>query len=95
MVPISLIPKPDGGDRPIGVTPLLCAIFFKAAACFVTDWDVEHMNFWEDAIRGSSALLAGLRRRLLDECATAVGYETAAIYWDLRNFTTRSVGPWS
>ena len=26
-VPIQLSPKPDGGDRPIGITPLLYALF--------------------------------------------------------------------
>ena len=44
------------------------------------------MQFWEDAIKGSSALQAALRRRLMDECAVALGYETASIYWDLMKF---------
>ena len=26
-IPVSLIPKPDGGDRPIGVTPLISSLF--------------------------------------------------------------------
>ena len=28
-VPIHLIPKPTGGDRPIGITPLLAALFIR------------------------------------------------------------------
>ena len=44
------------------------------------------MHFWEDAIKGSSALLAGLRRRLQDECAVALGQDTASIYWDIEKF---------
>ena len=63
-VPVSLIPKPDGGDRPIGVTPFLCALLLKSTAWFVMEWDEREMHFWEDAIKGSSALLAGLKRQL-------------------------------
>ena len=44
------------------------------------------MNFWEDAVKGSSALKAGLFRRLLSECAVLVGKETVSIYWDLEKF---------
>ena len=44
------------------------------------------MNFWEDAIKGSIALLAGITRRLQDECAVALGQHTASIYWDLEKF---------
>ena len=44
------------------------------------------MDFWEDAIKGSSALRAGLYRRLTDECTCALGLETASIYWDVEKF---------
>ena len=79
MVPVALIPKEDGGDRPIGVTPLLAALFLKSHGEFVTEWEEEHMKFWEDAVKGSSALQAGLRRRLWDECSASLGYDTASI----------------
>ena len=67
-IPVSLIPKPDGGDRPIGVTPLMVALFLKSLTSFVLTWDEAAMDFWEDAIKGSSALRAGLSLRLKDEC---------------------------
>ena len=86
VVPIHLIPKPDGGDRPIGITPMLAAIFMKAQGTLIDEWDQEHMNFWEDAVKGSSALQAGLQRRLLDECSFLLGHSTAAVYWDLEKF---------
>ena len=44
------------------------------------------MDFWDDAIKGSSALRAGLYRRLIDECTCALGLDTAAIYWDVEKF---------
>ena len=37
------------------------------------DWETEHMQFWENAVRGSSALQAGLRQRLLDVVLLARG----------------------
>ena len=85
-VPVSLIPKPDGGDRPIGITPIMVALFFKSLTGFVLTWDEAAMDFWEDAIKGSSALRAGLYRRLIDECTCALGLDTAAIYWDVEKF---------
>ena len=44
------------------------------------------MDFWEDAIKGSSALRAGLYRRLMDECTCAQSMDTASIYWDVEKF---------
>ena len=44
------------------------------------------MNFWEDAVKGSSALQAGLVMRLLDECCCTMGMTTVGIYWDLEKF---------
>ena len=44
------------------------------------------MHFWEDAVKGSSALQAALNRRLLDETAVALGLVTASTYWDLAKF---------
>ena len=65
LIPIGLIEKPDGGDRPIGITPVLAALYLKNQhGEIVMDWEEKRMVFWEDAIRGSSALRAGLRRRL-------------------------------
>ena len=68
-----------GGDRPIGITAALAAIFIEIYGDFVLVWDEGAMDFWEDAVRGSSSLQAGLTRRLADECAAAVGCETAAV----------------
>ena len=67
-------------------TPLLAALFLKNLSDIVLLWEDERMNFWEDAVRGSSALQAGLRRRLQDECAVALGQDTASIFWDLAKF---------
>ena len=49
-VPTNPHPKPRGGDRPIGITPLLAAIFLEIHGETITDWDEGRMNFWEDAL---------------------------------------------
>jgi hypothetical protein len=71
VVPIGLLDKPDGGDRPIGITPMLSALYMRTKGPIIDTWESEHMNFWEDAVKGSSALQAALNRRLLDETSVA------------------------
>ena len=44
-VPISLIPKPDGGDRPIGATPFVCALLLRSTTDFVLVWEEGAMDF--------------------------------------------------
>ena len=64
----------------------MVALFFKSLTSYVLTWDEAAMDFWEDAIKGSSALRAGLYRRLTDECTCALGLETASIDWDVEKF---------
>ena len=66
----------------------MSALYLKFQGDITTEWEDTRMKFWEDAVRGSSAIRAGLHRRLLDECAVAAGLPTLAIYWDLENTMT-------
>ena len=50
------------------------------------EWESGFIQFWDDAIKGSSALQAALRRRLADEVAVGLNRHVGAIYWDLTNF---------
>jgi len=52
----------------------------------IDTWEESHMKFWEDAVKGSSALQAALLRRLGEECAVALGYTTSGTFWDLAKF---------
>ena len=38
-IPVPLLDKPGGGDRPIGITPLLAALYLKSHGDITTDWD--------------------------------------------------------
>ena len=83
---ICLLPKPNGGDRPICLATLLYVIWSGIRSPGVKTWDAERAGHWDDAVRGSSALRAALKRRILDECAVLHGKCTAGIYWDVEKF---------
>eukprot|EP00974_Lingulodinium_polyedra_P059317 5712757-Lingulodinium_polyedra.AAC.1 len=44
------------------------------------------VRHWDSAIRGSSALRAGLMRRLLDEVAAMDSLQSLSIFWDVEKF---------
>ena len=49
-------------------------------------WGVEQAIVWEDALRGSSALIAGLHRATMDELVGAYGGQRMALCLDLTKF---------
>ena len=49
-------------------------------------WDEARVKHWDDAVKGSSAVMAALRRRLLDEAEVEMGGWVAGVYWDLEKF---------
>ena len=77
---IALIPKPTGGDRPIALTTLIYALWTRIRQPYIREWETERAGFWDDAIRGSSALRAALLRRAADESAASLKLHTCAIY---------------
>jgi len=83
---IVMLPKPAGGYRPIALLAYLYALWGKARRADVQAWDVQRAGHWDNAIAGSSALHAALRRRLLDEVALAHDEATATLLWDQEKF---------
>ena len=83
---ICLLPKPTGGERPICLASLLYVVWSGIRSPIVRDWDARRAGHWDDAVRGSSALKAALKRRILDECAVLKRESTAGIYWDVEKF---------
>ena len=84
---VSLIPKPAGVERPITLTPFvyfLWAALRRPSGCGM-GWE-KAAGFWDDCIRGSNALRAGLARRLFDELAFEHKEAHFSIYWDLTKF---------
>ena len=83
---ISLIPKPTGGDRPIGLTSMIYVLWSTLKGNAFKHWDEGRQRFWDDAVKGSSALKAALQRRLLDEVTILEGGVVVGLYWDIEKF---------
>ena len=60
---VASLGKPNGnGERPITLTECLYEM---------RSWDSEHRGWWDDALKGNSALQSGLLRRVYEEgCLT-------------------------
>ena len=52
----------------------------------VNEWGRSFIAHWDTAVKGSSALRAGLRRLLRDEVATTKGEDIISILWDAEKF---------
>ena len=85
-VPITLMGKPDGGDRPIALLNMLYKVWTRARHVHEVGWEAEKAGFWDTAIKGSSALKAAAWRAFKDELATESGMVTATVLWDLTKF---------
>jgi hypothetical protein len=83
---IALIDKPDGGERPIGLTASLYKLVLNLRTTQFCEWEDGYVEFWDSAVKGSSPLQAAISRALSAEVATWVGLQSAGIYWDMTKF---------
>ena len=86
MVYVGLLPKPAGGERPIGLTAMLYRLLMKLKKSMLADWDEKLSGFWDDAVKGSSPLRAAILRSLRVEVAKILGYEAVGLLWDISSF---------
>ena len=86
LVYIGLIPKPAGGERPIGLTAMLYRLALRLRKALVSEWDDKHAGFWDDAVKGSSPLRAAILRSLRVEVSSLLGLEAVGILWDVSAF---------
>ena len=86
MVYVGLMPKPAGGERPIGLTAMLYRLLMRLKKAFLADWDDKFAGFWDDAVKGSSPLRAAILRSLRVEVAKILGYEAIGLLWDISAF---------
>jgi len=72
----ALIPKTSGDDRAIGLLPWLCRLFAQVtgAPIRLRVAQAPGTGEWDDAVAGSSALIAGLRRASMGECCRVLGF---------------------
>ena len=83
---VVLLEKAAGGDRPITIASSFYALWSEMRSAPLAAWEREFVEFWDDAIVGSSALQVALLRRLLDEIQVRSGGFTATFFWDMEKF---------
>eukprot|EP00959_Pyramimonas_sp_CCMP1952_P219214 4583497-Pyramimonas_sp.AAC.1 len=75
---IALLPKSLVDERPVCKCPTLCRVYCKIRGVFLDEWSRGHREFWGDAVKGSSALQAALRREICHEVAMFEGQKSMA-----------------
>ena len=80
---IHLIPKSDGGRRPIGVLPSIVRVWERIRKLVVQDWLRRNSRAYDWASQGRSSEGAAWHQSLLDEAAKADGLASAAALMDL------------
>ena len=83
---IVLMGKPTGGSRPIALMPMLYRLYTKIRRPQIVQWELAHQGPWDAAVKGSSALRAGLLSMLRDEMAVRLRLDTLITLWDMEKF---------
>ena len=80
---IVLMGKPAGGVRPIALMAMIDRLWTKIRRPYIVQWERAHAGPWDAAIKGSSALRAGILSALNDEIAVLLGNETLSVLFDM------------
>eukprot|EP00974_Lingulodinium_polyedra_P057896 5575229-Lingulodinium_polyedra.AAC.1 len=83
---MATLPKPSGGERCVVLQTTFHVLWSMLRAAPAMVFDRAKAGFWDSDVKGSSALGAGLRRRLLQELCVLEGNTSLAIYWDVEKF---------
>ncbi len=83
LILVRLIPKRDGGRRPIGLLPSLYRIWAKVRAGAVRDWERQWARDYFAAGPGKSAEAAAWASALRAEIARSANASSASVLWDL------------
>ena len=75
---VAFLGKPNGaGERPITPTGCPYAVYMARYKNETRRWDDVYHGWWDDAVKGNSALQSGLLRRIYEEVATLNGQQSA------------------
>ena len=80
---IHLIPKPDGGRRPVGVLPTIVRVWERVRKPIVQTWLEDNARSYDWATRGRSSEGAVWHLSILDEAAAANGLASGSTFMDL------------
>ena len=82
----TLIPKPKGGTRPIGMFPGIYRCWARARGSYASNWEREHDRAYFAAKGGNSALDTVWDQAFRSERAVTGGKSAAAVLLDMRSF---------
>ena len=60
--------------------------YTKIRRPYIIRWELAHQGPWDAAVKGSSALRAGLPSLLRDEMAIRLGKDSLVTLWDMEKF---------
>ena len=86
LVLVRLAKKPQGGDRALLCYHLAMRARGRLRKTVVDGWSESWCQWWDQAVRGSSALKAAFARILHDEVHAAMGWSIAAGFADIKGF---------
>eukprot|EP00969_Alexandrium_andersonii_P280666 12408677-Alexandrium_andersonii.AAC.1 len=66
---VALLGKPAGATAPSRCSPPLCRVWARARKADYQSWCEARVGHWDTAVKGCSALRAGLRRLMATEMA--------------------------
>ncbi|CAK0800747.1 unnamed protein product, partial [Prorocentrum cordatum] len=89
VVLVTLLRKPSGDDRAIGILSTLARLWSSCRGEYRASWTKAKAGHWDAAVAGSSALREALARSYLDETValtTIKDWVQASVLWDIEGF---------
>ena len=84
---MAVIPKPDqAGERLVALMAMTVRVLFRCKRWKIGEWEDGLSSFWDQAIRGSSALRAAIHRSYALEVHGILGVSSAIGFIDIEKF---------
>ena len=83
---MAVIPKPDqAGERLVALMTMVVRVLFRCKRWHISEWEDGLASFWDQAVRGSSALRAAIHRSYALEVHGILGVSSAIGFTDVEN----------
>ena len=83
---MSLLPKPQGGQRTVAKTPMLYRLWNILVTPQLKEWNEATVPDWDFATKGRSAVFSATLRAWTNEVAKLAGVSALSILWDIEKF---------
>eukprot|EP00959_Pyramimonas_sp_CCMP1952_P058226 1215729-Pyramimonas_sp.AAC.1 len=88
---MAMLPKSIKDERATAKCPTIYRIYCKARGFDIGSWNRKHLEFWDTAVKGSSALKANLYREVCNEVALSSDMAAVCASWDRGKFFRLSI----